>query len=494
MAESKNNVNTPSRAYNDMQARFALCEALMGGTLVMRAHGETYLPQFSKELDERYTTRVDNSVLFEAFKNAVDSLSQRPFGESVTLSETAPQFYKDIALDVDLSGTSLTTFARDCLRDVLVYGKCHILVDFPNTRELEERLQRTLRLSDEKAFKVRPYFVRISPADVIGWKGSRFAGVEELERVRFREFTVEQDPSNEWSEVETNRVVVWDKSTIVTYVQRLDSNKNEIEWVPESSAENSLGAVPIVTIYANRESLLKSYPPMRGLADLNQKHWRNSSDQDTIETVNRVPLLALIGFSESDVGSVAIGPYKVISAKSANAEVKIVETTGKAVEVGRKSLDKLEMQMQALTMMPLIQRPGNPTATGLAIDAAREVSDLEAYVMLLEKGLGEALDIARQWAKQAGAAPDVSVSQDFGPLPTADDLKSLQWDLEHNLITAQTYLEERKRLGGYTDEFVVGDELEALELAEGDTGDVDDMQRIEDEETDELEEEESATA
>ena len=114
--------------------------------------------------------------------------------------------------------------------------------------------------------------------------------------------------------------------------------------------------------------------------------------------------------------------------------------------------------------------------------------------MLLEKGLGEALDIARQWAKQAGTAPEVSVSQDFGPLPTADDLKSLQWDLEHNLITAQTYLEERKRLGGYTDRFVVEDELEALEFAEGDTGDVDDMQRIEDEETDELEEEESATA
>lgn len=488
MADAKNNVNTPSRAYRDMETRFALCEALMGGTVVMRAHRETYLPQFGKEHPDRYNTRVDNSVLYEAYKNAIDSLAQRPFGDNVALTEGASSFYTDIADDVDLSGTSLTVFARDCMRDLLVYGKCHILVDFPNTRELEEQLQRRLRLSDEKTFKVRPYFVRISPSDVIGWRGSRFAGVEELERVRFRESTVEQHPNDEWAEVDVNRVVVWEKGGIVTYRETATADGRNSEWVPSEVAENSLGKVPIVTIYANRQSLFKAYPPMRGLADLNQKHWRNSSDQDTIETVNRVPLLALIGFSESDVGSVAIGPYKVISAKSPNSEVKIVETTGKAVEVGRKSLDKNEAQMQALTMMPLIPRTGNPTATGLAIDAAREISDLEAYVMLLEKGLGEAFGYARDWQDEKSDVPAVNISQDFGPLPTADDLKSLQWDYSHNLITAATYLAERKRLGGYTDEFNVDDELDDIAQADGDTDDVDDLQRIEDD-ADELDDE-----
>ena len=483
MAESTATVNPPNGAYNDMRARFALCETLMGGTLAMRAAKTTYLPQFVNESDERYKVRLANSVLFELFKNTVQMLSQKPFGDPVLLKDATP-FFEDIANNVDLTGTTLTTFARDLLCDLLVYGKCHILVDYPDTTGLKRLLNREkLTLRDEQVFKIRPYMVRVSPADVIGWKGRRLAGVEELTRVRFREETVEEHSTNTWDEITKKRVVVWTNDTIDTYIE--DDKGN---WHVEASHPNAFGKVPLVTVYANRQGLLKAYPTMRGLADLSQKHWRNSSDQDSIETVNRVPILALLGFSEDEVSSMEVGPYKAIRSKSGSADVRIVETTGKAVEVGQKGLDRLESQMQSLTLAPLVRRSGNPTATGLAIDAAREISDLEAYVMLLEQGLGEALQLCKDWHKVPEDPPQVSISGEFMPLVSNDGIKALQWDLQQGLILPTTYLNERKRLGAYHEDFSPEDELDQIAQNEGGEEDDDDLRRVEEQDDDDIEE------
>ena len=451
-----------------MQARFALCVALMGGTLTMRSAQRSYLPQFTKETDDRYKKRLANSVLLEAYKNAVQSLASRPFGTPVALAENSPPLFEEIAEDVDLTGQSLTSFCRLLLEDLLTFGKCHILVDHPNTQQLREELGGTLTLADEHARNIRPYFVRIAPDALIGWKGHRLFGVEKLTRIRYREETVEQIADSDYSEQTVKRVIVWRDDKIETHkMKQQDQGQSSEEWEIEKTVTNTLGKIPLVTVYANRKSLLMSYPPLEGLAHLNQKHWRTSSDQDSIEQIARVPLFAMFGFNEEETASVDIGPYKIINNKNPNARVEIVETNGQSVAVGRDGLKETKGEMESMSMQPLVRQPGNPTATQLAIEAGREISDLEAYVMLLEKGIAQAFGFSSDWRGEKLGLPEVKISQDFGPLPVQRDLEEIREDFKLGAIDQKTYLQERKFRGLYSEDMDIDAVIEATEMAEG---------------------------
>ena len=467
------NVNTPSKAYNDMQRHFALPSVLMGGTLAMRDAQHGYLPQFAKESNDRYTVRINNATLYNAYKHTIETLSQRPFGEPATLAEDSEPFYVEIAADVDLSKTALTAFARQCMTDLLVYGKCHILADYPNTAELSTALGRALTVADETEHKIRPYLTRLSPANVIAWTSSRNWGVEELTSVRYREESIEPDPADPYGEIDVNRVKVWTKYTVETYRKETKQDgRGEDKWVLVGEpALNTLGHIPLVTVYANRKGLLKAMPPLEDLAHLNQEHWRSKSDQDTIETVNRIPMLSLMGFDDDEVASLEIGVFRSIHNSKTDASVSIVETTGEAARIGRESLTAVEKRMHELSMAPLIRKPGNPTATELSIEAGREVSDLEAYVMSLEVGLADALHLCAEWKSLPLDPPTVQIDSDFGALPSQKDLEETREDYKLGAITKRRYLTERKRLGLYGEDFDIEAELEAQEFEEGNMGD-----------------------
>ena len=180
-------VGTPSLDYKEMQDRFALPDALMGGTLEMRKQGTTYMPQYPAEESTRYNRRLKNAVLYDAYRKAIDNLSARPFRTPATIDEDAGDWWDEFVGDVDLANTALTTFARRQLADMLIYGKSHILVDYPNTASIAEAQGRPLTAADEVAMNIRPYFSNISPKALIGWKSERMGGVETLTEIRILE-------------------------------------------------------------------------------------------------------------------------------------------------------------------------------------------------------------------------------------------------------------------------------------------------------------------
>jgi hypothetical protein len=459
--QSKADISTPSLAYRDMEARWAPCVALMGGTETMRAAAQTYLPMFPKEGSKRYDTRLGEATLYEAYARTIESLSGRPFSRPPALSEGASQYFTDYVDDVDLQGSSLGVFARACLRDMLVYGKCHILAEYPNAYLLQQTLGRPLTLADQNRYGLRSYLVRLSPDEVIGWEGHRDGGKERLTSLRLRLKTVEKDPDDPWGEVEREYIVHWTNDLITSYTQN-----DKDEWVLASEpAPNTLGRIPLVTVYTRRLGLLTAYPPLGGLAWLNVKHWQQSSDQDQIEKMARVPLIFFKGFSETDMDSAEIGPFKALSNRSPDSDVKIIEPNGAAVKVGRDALNELVLQMEDMAMQPLRRRPGNPTATELSLQAGRNICDLEVYVMLLERGLGEALATAAEWDGQTKtAAPEVKIDQDFGyTFGVKDELTEIREDRKLGEIDRRTYLWERKRRGLYSEDMDIDAVIQAVE-------------------------------
>ncbi len=460
-------VNTPNEAYKKMQVKWHLIDALMGGTLAMRQQAQKYLPEYPRESRDRYITRLNNSVLLEEYKKTIQDLAGKPFGSAVTLEESAEEFYKVIADNVDQTGRNLTVFSRECFTDLLLYGKTHIMAEYPNTTELQNALGRELTLADEQQLNLRPYLVRVSPHNIINWDAMRIGGAEVLTRLHVRHLIPTQK-NNPYLKENKEVVVVWSLQEIQVWENIGDDDDEEIWVLPEGNIfPNTLGKIPLITVYANKKGLLESEPPLEGMAHLNAKHWRNQSDQDNIEQVARVPMLFFRGFSKEDLTSIEVGPFKIFGNKDPQSDVTVVETNGSAVKVGSDALRELENQMRNMGMAPLQRKTGNPTATELAIEAGREVSDIEAYVMLMEQGLYEAFKLCAEWDKRnPDTVPKINISEDLGyTIVNGSELTEIREDYKLGVLDRRTYLAERKRRGLYhetveVDEIIAGIETE----------------------------------
>ena len=445
-------VATPTSAYQQMAAQWKLPSTLMGGTLAMRAAGTTYLPKMPKEDEPAYQARLHSSTLFNGFGRTVRLLAGRPFSRPVVLGQTRDELAQ-MAQDVDLAGRDLTSFSRDLMTDMVTYGKTHILVDFPEQPNPEQ----PANLAQERQLKLRPYFVQISPETLIGWRGRRVGGVEQLEQIRIKETTVE--PDGEWGERQAERVRVIHPGSFDLY------RYNGKEWSQEKAGVPiTLGKVALVTIYGQRTGFLTCRPPLEDLAFLNLRHWQSQSDQDNILHVVRVPLLFFAGFSEKDLGVVAIGPNRAIYHQKTDAQVSFVEHSGAGIAAGRQDTQDLEARMAVMGADLLVRRPGNETATAKAIDTAESVSDLQAMVRNLEAGLEQAFGLAAEWLKLGGAEVQVDINQDFGlSMGEAGDLDQLLKARLSNQITQATYLAELKRRGVLSDRVDIEEEMAGVQ-------------------------------
>ena len=460
MAANKATVATPCTSYSRQSPHWAPCTTLMGGTLAMRAAGETYLPQFAKETADRYTDRLNEAVLYEAYSYAVRTLAGRPFGQPVTLGEAPAEYFARFAEDVDGAGTDLTTFSSRLLQDLLVYGRCHILVDYPDTTQIAEYLGRSLTRADETKYGVRAYWTRIPADAIIGWDGAQIGVNEVLTRLRIRS-TVTEYVDGGYGESSVEQITVWTSEWITAYRQ----NEKQ-DWVVYGQPRvNTLGTIPLLTTYAQRDGLLSALPPLERLAWLNIQHWQQSSDQAQIEKMARVPMIFLRGFAQEEIESVQVGAFRLIGTRYDQADARVQGTSGAAVRVGREALGAREQRRAHLAMAPMERRPGNPTATELSIAAGKEISDLEAYTLKLERTITQALAVTAQWDNMTGVpVPEVDISQDFGFTPdTQAELAELREDFRLGVIPAGQYLWERQRRGLYSEDMDVQETLQAAQ-------------------------------
>lgn len=418
--------DTTSAAVDAMRARWELIETLRGGTVAMRKAGKKYLPADPNESTTAHDARVARSFLFNAYADTVEHLAARPFVRSVKLGEKSPAHFEAWSKDVDLEGSSLTDFAHAALETAIDYGLTHALVDFPTTGG-------RLSAAAEREQGVRPFFVHVPPAAVLGWRSARFRGAEVLTQLRFSETAIVADGA--FGEKVVERVRVFDRflpgesrtpagrrrandvgRTVWTLFER---DGNTSAWRKVDEGDVSANEIPLRTLYTRRLAYMVGAPPLESLAWKNLEHWQSSSEQRHILHVARVPLLFGSGFEASDLidpdtgQPVTLGPNRLLHAANPNAKLQFVEHTGEAIAAGRVDLQDLLEQMAALGMAPMIQRTGSVTATEKAIDQGEAVSDLKTWARRLESFLASLLDLGARWQNLEGEAA-VDVFDDFG--------------------------------------------------------------------------------
>jgi len=446
------NVNEPSLAYKAMSERWELLHDLIGGTARMREAGKTWLPMEPREEALAYENRLERSYLYGALSDTIDKIVSKPFSRPTIVRGELPDAMQAIVDDPSMQGLDFTQFSREVFADAALHGMAHILVDFPRVGE-------GLSLAEERAEGVRPYFVRISPPDLIGWRSERqTGGRERLTEIRVREYRTEADGA--WGDKEVERVRVLRD----TEWQLWEKVGNRDDWQMIDEGTHTYGDIPLVTLYLDPTGFMTANPPFEDLAWLNLAHWQSLSDQRNILRFARMPLLYQFGITDEELeAEITIGPSQLIRSINPDAKMGYVEHGGKAIESGDKDLRNLEAQMEVMGLQPLIQKTGGATATGRALDESRTHSNVQAWIRALENALLEAISVAGRWMGIEVEA-SVDVFSDFGLTMKAEqDIRALVDMRKSNLITHKTFLEEIKRRGLLSDAVDVEVEIEMVD-------------------------------
>lgn len=421
-------VATPSAAVAAQQADLELVQTLMGGTRAMREAGEKYLPRWPNEDVRAHSARVECAVLFPAYDRTVSTLASKPFSKPITIGEDVPARIRAWCENIDLQGRNLHVFCADVFRHALGEGLAGILVEYPRADGVRTR-------ADERARNLRPYFVAVRKADILGWRSAVVDGQHVITQLRIRETVSEDD--GEFGEREIEQVRVLTPGAWATY-----RKANGGEWTPHESGTSTLPVVPFVPVYGKRSGFMLGEPPLMNVAHMNVQHWQDSSDQQKSVRFARVRIAAIVGGDPDAELTVGADYFMRLPP---GASIEIAQGSAESVSIGRQELAALEEQMRQAGAELLVLQPGRITATQVATENAVGMSVLQEIASAAQDSFDAALQIMADWIGEPQGG-HVKLFDDYAASTMAE--ASAQILLSANTagkISDQTLIEEFKR-------------------------------------------------
>ena len=472
-------VAQPSQEYLAMSPFWTLTAHLRAGTQAMRDAGKEYLPQESDEAPAAYEARLRRSVLTNMYKKTADKLIGKPLKKPIIVNEDVPTEIRPWLEDIDSLGTRLDVFAKDILQQAVDDGLTHILVEFPNSDAIAQEQgefinndgTRALSLRQAEELNIRPYARHVKASDLIGWKWEILDGRKTLTQIRIAEVgRVPGDNEFEDDVRERVRVIERDNWRLFEKQERQDVGQGgeRQDWVLIESGANTLGEIPLVTLYADQTGFMMGRPWLEDIAWLNVAHWQSDSDQRNLLHIARVPILFAKGFGDDDTQfEISIGSNSFVRAPS-SADLKYVEHSGKGITAGRDDLKDIEERIQLLGLEAMMKRPSgaqDQTATQSAIDSSEANSALGMLSQELENTLEEMLTWFARWMELGDDGGSLTVFKDFG-IEFADvkDVEILLKAKQAGEISQMTFLKELKRRNLLADDFNPQTEIDLLDI------------------------------
>lgn len=389
-------VDKPSLDYQKMLAKWELPVDLLGGTPAMRDKRTVWLPKEPNESDAAYELRLNRTVLFNIYRQTVEQLVGNAFSRNIEVNNI-PEELEYLEWNINGEGQSITELASKLFHDALVFGKSHTYTDFPATDTSG------MTYADYKAADLKPYVMRVSPLNVIGWKHDYENGVETLRNVRIKDTVVEQD--DDYSEKYVSYVRVIEDDRIRVYrseggMAALNitpaTNRGSYELV--SDYENTLGKIPLLCSYANKKAPFVAEPTLDDLAWLNLLHYQSSSDQRNILHVARVPFMLGVGFEDKELENITLAASRMVLSTNKDAKISYVEHTGRAIEAGEKDLKNIEEQAAKSGANILFSKSvARQTAEARRIDRIESLNTVQTILRSIEQQLEQAFILAAEW-------------------------------------------------------------------------------------------------
>jgi len=447
-------VATASLAYQAMQNRWFKMDTLLAGTEAMRVAGEDMAPRHEHETKANYADRIAGNVLFNMVDLTIRMWVGKPFGCQIQYTDDFASHLNPLINDVDLNGNNLDVFARSWFKDGVAKAFSHVLVEFPRVEIDQPR-----SMADDDRMNIRPYFVHIRPEQLIFALSMRVNGKEVLTHIRIQEDVVSLDG---WEEVVTTQIRVLevdmynagtdDEPNFVQKVRVDIYQQDEKEvWQVVETFWMDIDYIPLVTFYADRQGFMVGKSPLDDLADLNIRHWQSMSDQISILTVARFPMLACSG-GDDEEGRLVIGPKEWLYTPDPAARFYYVEHKGAAIEAGRKDLQDLEKRMQSYGAEFTKERPDRESASARNLDSTEATSPLQDVTFRFNDAMNNALRMMSDWMRKSHSGRAM-VPTEFTS-PEAVELQTLYNTWNEGGLTTEEYLKELQRRGILSEEFV----------------------------------------
>jgi len=392
-----------------------IMKAVTLGTEYLRDNSEAFLPIEPREDYTAYLARVNRAVFSPYTQRLIRAAAGLILRRPIVL-EGDPYWSEVFAQNVDGCGSDLDEYARRLLICALTYGHCHTLVDFPAPTGARS-------LAEERAQNRRPYWIEVDPTNIYGWRLDRETNYGQLTQVRIKERAVVAD--GEFGEkvydqirvIEPGRYRIYRQTESIKgsaggfpYPNAFDATDATSDYELIESGDYSLGAIPLITTYANKVETMVSKPPLLDIAYLNLAHFQRQADLIHSLHIASQPMLVLEGWDDQ-TKDMAVGVNYAISTQPGN-KVYYVEPASSAFEAQTSEIRELQMQMATLGISTLSQQKFvAESADARRLDRVDTNSMLSMVSLDLQQSLQKSFNLAADYL--GIEPPEVTINRDF---------------------------------------------------------------------------------
>ena len=449
-AAAGNDPSWLSGPYLEMSKAWQPIKVCVGGTQAFRENCAELLPIEPKEDEAAWTRRVSHAVLSpfttRIAEQATGLILRKPIQlEPKEEGQTIDPYWEQFAKDVDGYGTDLDSYARRLVMSAVLFGHSATLVDYPTTEAAPN-------LAVERQLGLRPYFLQVDAANILGWRKAGDSPIAPVGQVRINEYVTEDLGMFGDEVVRQIRILEPGKWSIW--------RKGQDGWALYQEGTTSLPVIPMAVTYSNKVSELVSKPPLLPIANLNILHAQRQADLNHSLHVAALPILVLKGFDDND-NEIGLSANTAILMGTDGA-AEYVEPASSAFQSQQSFISELENQMQSLGISTLFaQKFAAETAESKALSRTDSDSLLAVVAKDVQASLQIAFDLAAQYA--GIEAPSIQVNRDFD-LQVLDAQQVTQYMglWQNGAITHATLL-EMLQLGEVLPHIDVESEIEAVE-------------------------------
>ena len=430
-------VNDPNTSWVNMEPHWGLIETLLGGTYKIRKGHRKFLPQEPRELDEAYDNRLQRSVLAPYYVRLERMLAGMLTRKPVRLDDVS-DLIREQLFDVDLQGNDLQTWLFQASRICIRYGHVGVLVDAPKAGD-----------------NGRPYWVSVSPRDILGFRSELKDGKQQLTQLRLQEKIVVPDGLYGEKQVEQVRVL-----TPGAFEIHQKDQQGDFKVVDEG--RTSLSEIPFSVAYSNRMGVLESIPPLADIAELNLQHYQVQSDLSNQLHISAVPMLAIFGFPQS-AEEISAGPGEAMALPE-GASAQYIEPAGNSYDAQFRRLEQIASQINELGLAAVLgSKLVGETAEAKRIDRSQGDSTMMVVAQQMQDMIDNCLRFHAQYMQEANAGSSL-VNRDFmGTRLEPLEIQALLQLYTAGTITQETLLLQLEAGEVLGDDFDVENELEATQ-------------------------------
>ena len=451
-------VETRHTDYSKYRPRWDKCRHFCEGEVKDKA--ELYLRPLSghsSPKDERYLGYLDRAYYYNASGRTVDALSGAVFAKTPNVE--LPTQMEAFVEDVTLSGCSLEELANQLMEEMLQVGRHFILADHNQSAE-----ERGVTVAIAEARNLRPKLVPYRAEQVINW---RYGMVNK--RWILTLVVLEEQYDNEINEFEVTRETRYRVLRMVNgqYQQEVWERSGE-EFAATERHTPTLRNRPFDYIPGfmfgpcNDDEI--EMPPLWDLIEANHAHYKTSADYEHGTHFTGLPTYFGSGFKLPEGESFPVGSTEVYVRSEPDANVEIIEFTGKGLETLEKNLERKEQHMASLGARLLQESPRQvETAQAVNTKQSGENSVLASLAKSASKGLTWLLEIARDWQ---GVSGEISIELNTDYIPDSVDAQTITALIaacQKGLMTRETFVYNMQRGGYLPEETTIEEEVEEAE-------------------------------